>query len=189
MPEPTPFLRFDVVSLKYRRGRQPIGGPIAEKCESVKKLLLPLASALNGAKLEFYGRIYRNDLSDFSDDSMLLAHIGNDLLPICNGCRAYEFHLSFLSEKRAQTVISSILEMGPAKNCANVKFVILGIDQRTALPVESITNWFFHSVAEERKRKIREKKSLEIRMDGISNGAEIQTRLKEANYGFYFIVE
>ena len=95
--------------------------------------------------------------------------------------------MSFLSEENAPTVISSILEIGPVSDCRNVKFVILGIDQPTHLPVESITNWFFHNVAEERKRNIRENKSLEIRMDGISNGAEIQTLLKKANYGFYLI--
>ena len=184
LPEPPLFLRFDVVSVNYCRGEQ----PIASKCESVKKLLLPLASALNGAKLEFDGRFDRTDLSDFSDHSTLLSHLSNDL-PISNNCRAYEFRLRFLSEKTAQTVISSILEMGPARNCANVKFVIFGTYQPTALPVEAITNWFFHNVAEDRKRKIREKKSIEIRMNGISNGPEIQTRLKEANHGFYFIIE
>ena len=170
--------------MNYRPGRQ----SIAAKCESIRKLLLPLAStsAFKGAKLKFDGRIDRYNWSDFRDHSMLLAHIGNDLLSICNDWHAYEFRMSFLSEKSAQTVISSILEMGPVSDCANVKFVILGINQPTPLPVESITNWFFHSVAEDRKRKIREKKSLEIRMNGISNGEEIQTRLKEANYGFYF---
>ena len=170
-----------MVNVNYRPGRQ----PVAEKCESIRKLLLPLT--LNGAKLEFDGRIDRNDLCDFVDHQMLLAHIGNDLLPICNAFRAYEFHLSFLSEQSAPTVISSILGMEPARDCANVKFVILGIYQPTPLPLESITNWFSHSVSEERKRKIRKNKSLEIRMDEISNGPEIQTRLKEANYGFYFI--
>ena len=172
-----------MVSVDYREGEQ----PIELKCESVKKLLLPLKSALIGAKLEFDGRIERNDLYDFSDYSMLLAHIGNDLLPLCNGFCAYEFHVSFLSEQTAPNVISSILEMEPVSECHNVKFVILGIDQPTHLPVESITNWFMRSVTEERKRKNREKKSLEIRMNGISNGSEIQTRLKEINYGFYFI--
>ena len=124
---------------------------------------------------------------------MFLAHIGNDLLSICNAFRAYEFHVGFLSEKTAPTVISSILEMGPARDCANVKFVILGKGQiyqpqPTPLPEEAIRNWFFHSVAEDRKHKNRKKKSLEIRMNGISNGAEIQTHLKEANCGFYFFV-
>ena len=77
--------------------------------------------------------------------------------------------------------------MGPARDCANVKFVILGIYKPTPLPAEAITYWFFHSVAEDRKRKIRAKKSLEIRMDYISNGPEIQTRLNEAKYGFYLL--
>ena len=170
-----------MVNVNFRPSQQ----PIAEKCESIRKLLLPLT--LNGAKLEFDGRIDRNDLCDFSDHQMLLAHIANDLLPICNAFRAYEFHLSFMSEQSAPTVISSILWMAPDRDCANVKLVILGIDDPTPLPLESITNWFFHSVAEESKRKIRENKALEIRMDEISNGPEIQTRLKEANYGFYFI--
>ena len=94
--------------------------------------------------------------------------------------------MSFLSEENAPTVISSILEIGPVSDCRNVNFVILGIDQPTALPVETIINWFFHNVAEDKKHKKREKKSLKIRMNGISNGAEIQTRLKETNYGFQF---
>ena len=187
LPEPPPLLRFDVVSVNYRRGHQ----PIATKCESVRKLLLPLksTSALNGAKLEFDGRIDRTDLSDFSDHSTLLSHLSNDLFPISNGCRAYEFRMIFMSEESASNVISSILEMGPARNCANIKFVLLEKHKRKPLPMESIINWFSHSISEERKRKIREKKSLEIRMNGISNGPEIQTRLKETNYGFYLIVE
>ena len=189
MPEPPSFLRFNLVSVNYRPGQQ----PIAAKCESVRKLLLPfkLTSALNGAKLEFDGRIDQNDLPDFSDHRILLAHIGNDLLPLCNAFRAYEFHVSFMSGQSAPNVISSILNMEPARNCANIKFVLLGKfkPQPTHLPVEAITNWFFRNVAEDRKRKIREQRSLEIRMDNISNGAEIQTRLKEANYGFYLIVE
>ena len=184
LPEPPSFLRFNVVSVNYRPGQQ----QITAKCESIRKLLLSLksTSALNGAKLEFDGRIERNDLSDFSDHQMLLAHIGDDLLPLCIGLRAYEFRISFLSEKTAPNVISSILGMGPARNCANVKFVILGIDQPTPLPVEAITNWFSHSVTEERQRKNQEKKTLEIRMENISNEEEIQTRLKEANCGFFF---
>ena len=174
-----------MVNLNYRPDPNPL--PIAAKCELVRKLLLQFTSALNGAKLEFDCRIDRNGLSDFHDHPMLLEHLGNDLLPICNAFRAYEFHISFLSEESAPTVISSILEKGPARNCVNVKFVILGKGQRTALPVEAITNWFFYNVAEERKRKIRENKALEIRMDEISNGPQIEALLNEANYGFYFI--
>ena len=182
LPEPLLFLRFDVVNLNYRPGRQ----PIAAKCESIRKLLLPFKStlALNGAKLEFYARI-NHCVSHFSDHSMLLAHIGNNLLPICNAFRACEFYVSFLSEQSAPTVISSILEMGTVSDCSNVRFIIFGKNQPTYLPVEAITNWFLHNIAEDKKRKNRKKKSLEIRMNGISNGAEIQTRLKEANYGFY----
>ena len=183
LPEPTLFLRFDVVSVNYRPSRQ----PIEAKCESVRKLLLPLKLALNGAKLEFDGVINRYDLSDFRDHSTLLAHLSNDLFSICNGFSAYEFHVSFLSEKSTvPIVISSILEMGSAGACCNIKFVILGTIQFITLPVEAILNWFFNNVAEERKHKDRRKKSLEISMDNISNGTEIQARLNEANYGFNF---
>ena len=153
LPEPTAFLRFGVVSVYYRLGQQ----PIAAKCESIKKLLLPFTSVLEGAKLEFDGRIDRNGLSDFSDHSMLLAHVANDLLSICNRCCAYEFHLSYLSEQSAPAVISSILEMAPVRDCNNVKFVVMGKDQPTALPVEAITKWFIPS-SDDRKGK----KSLEI---------------------------
>ena len=195
-PDPFPFLAkcesvrklIFLLHVDYKYRLCPRQHPIAKKCQSVRKLLLPLASTLNGAKLEFYCQIDQNDLSDFSDHQMLLDHIGNDLLPICNAFRAYEFHLKFLSEKSAPTVISSILGMGPARNCPNVKFVIFGIDLPTALPVKAISNWFFHCVVEDKKRKNRKKKSLEIKMNKISNGTEIQTHLKEANCGFYLVV-
>ena len=190
MPEPTAFLRFDVVRVNYLSGRQPIGA----KCESIKKLLLPFTAALSGAKLVFCGRIDRNGLYDFSDHSMLLAHVANDLFSICNRCPAYEFRLNFSSElleQNAPTVISSILAMGPVRNCNNVKFVLftkpttllpgeIRIDQPTVLPVEAITKWFIPS-ADGRK----EKKALEIRMGNISNGAEIEARLKESKYGYF----
>ena len=183
MPERTDFLRFDVVRVNYRSGQQ----PIAAKCESIKKLLLPFATALNGAKLKFYGRIdqFGLSVSDFSDHSMFLAHVATDLLSICNHCRAYKFRVSFLSElskQNAPAVISSILEMGPVRDCNNVKFVVMGKDQPTALPVEAITKWFIPS-ADGRK----EKKALEIRMGNISNGAEIEAHLKEANYGYFLL--
>ena len=182
LPEPTLFLRFDMVSVNYRPGQQ----PIAAKCESVRKLLLPLKFALNGAKLEFDGVINRYDLSDFGDHSTLLAHLSNDLFSICNGFSACEFHVSFLSEESVPIVISSILEMGSAGACCNIKFVILGTIECITLPVEAILNWFFNNVAEERKHKDRRKKSLEISMDNDSNATEIQARLNEANYGFNF---
>lgn len=166
-----------MVNLNYRSG--PNLQPIAATCESIKNLLLPFASALNGAKLVFDARIDRNDFSDFSDQSMIFAHVGNDLLSVCNRCRAYEFHVSFLSEQNAPIVISSILEMEPVRDCGKVKFVLLGISRSTALPVEAITKWFVRNIDDRRKYK----KSLKIRMPNISNGAEIEARLKEAKYG------
>ena len=156
LPEPPSFLRFNVVRVNYCPGQQ----QITAKCESIRKLLLPLASALNGAKLEFDGRIDRNDLCDFSDHSMLLAHLGNDLLPLCIGLRAYEFRISFLSEQTAPNVISLILEMGPARNCANVKFVILGIDQPTALPVVRSQTGFLTALPKKDSVKIERRKHL-----------------------------
>ena len=156
--------------------------PIAAKCESVKELLLPLTSALNGAKLRFYGRIDPIYLPEFSDHSMLLAHLVNDLLPICNRCRAYEFRLNFLSGESAPALISSILKMGPVRNCNNVVFELFAAARRTTrttpLPVETITEWFIQG-ADEGKAK----KSLDIRMRNISNGAEVEARLKEAKAG------
>ena len=174
LPEPTAFFRFDIVSVDYRSGQK----PITAKCESIKKLLLPFAVALNDAKLEFDGRI--DGLSDFSDHSMFLAHVGNDLLSIFNRCRAYEFRVSFWSEQSAPAVISSILEMGPVRDCNNGKFLFTGNTRSTALPVEAITKWFIPS-ADGRKGK----KVLEIRMRNISNGAEIEARLKDSKYGYF----
>ena len=159
--------------------------PIAAKCESVKELLLPLTAALNGAKLRFDERIDRNFLSDFSDHSMLFDHLGNDLLPICNRCLAYEFRLNLLPGERAPVLISSILKMGPVRDCNNVVFELFAAARRTTrttpLPVETITEWFIQGVEEGKA-----KKSLEIRMGNISNGAEVEARLKEAKAGYIF---
>ena len=69
--------------------------PIAEKCESLKKLLLPLEMALNGAKLKFIAGICGTDEFDFKNYSQLLEYIENFVLPISSNCRAYEFVISF----------------------------------------------------------------------------------------------
>ena len=182
LPAPSSYLRFGVVSLNYRLD----GQPISEKCESIRKHLTLLSATLNGAKLKFDGRIDPYDSSDFHDNSMLLAHIGNELLPICNQCRAYEFHISFpmlpLFAQDPSSAISSILKMEPVRHCYYVKLTLLGIDSQKALPVEAITNWFFHGVDDQKhkKQKVKEK-VLSIRHSNILNGTEVIHRLNEVN--------
>ena len=106
-------------------------------------LLQLIKHAINGAEFEFKGRIYNNNsLHDFTDNSMLLAHLEEELLPICNACRSYLFEIDFLSDHSSATnVIATILQFGPIDRCSKVLFNLRSLDLPTELPVMSIVNW------------------------------------------------
>ena len=62
-----------------------------EKCDWVPMLLQPIKESMNGAKIEFRGKIDQEHMSSFNNHETLLEHIGNELLPIWNNCCRYEF--------------------------------------------------------------------------------------------------
>ena len=150
-------------SLLYERIKQKIGYEwikqklgydyemITKKCERFQMLLQPIKHAINGAKFEFMGQINNNNsFHDFTDNSMLLAHLEKELLPICNPCRSYKFAISWPDNSAITNVIATILQFGPIDGCSEVLFDLycgyLGsIYVPTEMPVMSIVNWLNHS--------------------------------------------
>ena len=124
---------------------------INEKCERFQLLLQPIKHAINGAKFEFNGQIYNNNNlftdTDFTDNSMLLAYLEEELLPICNACSSYKFEIYFLSDYSSATnVITTILQFGPIDGCSEV-LINLSSTQffQIEMPIMSIANWLNHS--------------------------------------------
>ena len=141
-------------SLLYERIKQKIGYEwikqklgydyemITKKCERFQMLLQPIKHAINGAKFEFMGQINNNNsFHDFTDNSMLLAHLEKELLPICNACRSYKFVISWPDNSAITNVIATILQFGPIDGCSEVLFNLYSRYLPTELPVVSIVNW------------------------------------------------
>ena len=91
------FLRFDCVKFNYsslNNGCAIGNAPIAEKFQSVVNYLQQLK--LNDSNLiHIIGAIDKNNLIDFSDNSQLLDHLRNELLPICGSSRRYKFEICY----------------------------------------------------------------------------------------------
>ena len=159
------FLRFYTVLLAYNFGAE----TIEEKCELIKKQLLPLKLALNDTNMvEFIACISQNNHNHFNDHSKLLDFIRNRFLPICNSSRRYKFQIRFNSDANSdRNVITLILEMDEIKRCSNVEIEIIGGKQKR-LPIEEISNW------------------LERSADGAKNNIQNQTeRFLKIYYNYY----
>ena len=179
MFELPPYIRFATVRLEYRRGR----GRIGEKCAAINQLLPPFAMALKGSKLVFIGGVDQYAQYEFSNHSQLLHHIGNELLPICDYCREYEFSVAFWSDnsaRAARKIISSLLQMDPIKRSSNITFTLFHVYQETELPIDEIENWLIYSSqGKEANLQKQKEKFLQIQMENIQNNTEMNDRLKE----------
>ena len=131
-----PFIRFKKVQLLWNFGAQPI---VENWFESH---LLPIRPALSDSILvEFYVTIAQSQQKHFSDHSMLLEHIQNRWLSICNSSRGYKFGIVFLSDRNSATnVIASLLQMHEIKRCSHVE-IIAKYSCECQLPVEVVSNW------------------------------------------------
>ena len=105
-------------------------------------ILQPLKPTLKGAKFNF----------DYPyDKSMLLTHLEQKLLPICDNCRSYGFFVDFWCNpaSSAKKLISSILQFDQIYRCSNVlinfKSFVVGGDFRIELPVDVVANWLNRS--------------------------------------------
>ena len=114
-------------------------------------LLQPIKHAINGAEFEFRGDVSStrrsSRLSDFTDNSMIFAHLEKELLPICNACRSYEFDLSWTHTDNSAIIntITTILQFGTIDGCSEVLFGLYSQYLPTEIPVMSIVNWLNRS--------------------------------------------
>ena len=133
------FVRSDRVLLFYHGVR----GSIKNKCQQVEKYLRPIKTALKHSNsIRFVANINQNDPTCFSDHSILLSYLSEQLLQICNSSRRYEFLIYFHSDKNAGTnVISSLLKMPPISRCSNLEITLYGIEEALQLPIETISDW------------------------------------------------
>ena len=83
---------------------------------------------------------FNQSLTDFKDHFALLKHLRDELLPLCDSSRHYEFFITFLTDRDSHTnVIESLLQM-PQIRRSNVG-IELNCVFDTQLPVEAIVQW------------------------------------------------
>ena len=116
---------------------------ITNKCQKIEKYLRPIEPALKHSNsIQFVARINQNDQSCFSDHSVLLSYLSEQLLQICNSSRRYEFKIAFYSDKNSGTnFISSLLQMPAISRCSNFEISLYHIEEAQQLPVENISDW------------------------------------------------
>ena len=153
-----------------------------QKFEGIQMLLQPINHAINGAKFEFIGKICNdNGFRYFTDNSMLLAHLEKEMIPICNACRSYKFEIYFLSDYSSTTnVISTILQFGPIDGCSEVLFNLRCFS--TEIPVMSIVNLLNRTITTGQAKKER---ILEIKSISFSNLLALVNGLKKVNFNYF----
>ena len=151
-------------------------------------LLQPIKHAINGAKFEF-----DSCLDVFAaNNSMLLLHLEEELLPICTACRSYKFKIYFLSDYYlfATNVIATILQFGPIDGCSKVLFDLHSTRYlQTEMPVMSIVNWLNrgpNSDTINNNGQVKKERILEIdsRSTYITNLLALVNGLKKVNFDY-----
>ena len=165
-------------------------GRIKQKCKRFQMLLQPIKHEINGAKFEFKAQICNNNyFRDFTDNSMLLAHL-EELLPICNASRSYKFEIHFLSDYSSATnVIATILQFGPIDGCSKVLFYLRSHFFPTELAVMSIVNWLNRSQNSDTVNaywQVKKERILEIKSYSIPNLLALVNGLKKVNLNYLY---
>ena len=150
-------------------------------------LLQPVKHAMNGAKFKFRVDV-SSGLSGFTDNSMFLAHLKEELLPICNACRSYKFEIYFLSDHSSATnIIATILQFGPIDGCLKILFDLhsaQNFHNQTEMPVMSIVNWLNrgpNSDTINANGQLKKVRILEIYSPSIPNLLALVNGLKKVN--------
>lgn len=179
------FLRFNDIRLYYDRDP----ASIENKCQLIEDYLQALNETKNDSKsIEFYGEINLNDYTNFRDHSLLLNHLGEQLLPICNSSRCYKFAFSFYSDDEAAIkVFLSILQMPQIKRCSNIGIELYNFEQPRQLPVEAISNWLNRTIKDgvEFIDQSPKKIFLQICLANIQNVMEICDHLGKVCFIFF----
>ena len=181
------FIRFNSIKLDYWK----VYEPTKQKCERAQILLQPIKHSINGAEFEFRGNVSNtrrsSRLSGFTDNSVLLAHLEKELLPICNACRRYMFAIRWThTDNSAVTnTITTILQFGPIDRCSEVLFNLYNPHYLpTELPVMSIVNWLNrgpNSDTINTNEQVKKERILEIYLPSIPNLLALVNGLKKVN--------
>ena len=120
--------------------------PIMKKCKLFEENLPLLKRALKCPnRIIVYGKIDRNNPYHFGNQTQFLDHIRQQLLPLINTSRCFEFNICFgLDETTfglaSTNTIASILQFSPIKRCLNVQ-ISLSVKQPVRLPIAEISRW------------------------------------------------
>lgn len=171
-----PFLRFMCVFLTYDGGPQ----SIAKKCELFKGYLHAIKSALSDSNLIRFTVTIGQQIQYFSSHIKLIEHLRNELLPICESSRHYQFVIcDDMDTNTGAEIITSILEAPQIVCCPNVEIGIYKKNKTaTQLSVEVIDKWLNHTV----DKKKEQHKFLHIFLSNIQNLLEICGHLTEVIY-------
>ena len=133
---------------------------------------------------------------DFEDHFAVLEHLHNELLPICDSSRHYEFIIEILFDasgpNAATNVIESLLQMPQIVVCSNVTIEVRNYPSVLIdLPVEAIAKWLNQKsdnptrVIDQKNAK-KQEKFLAIHLFEVHNELEVVDNLREV-YFVYFI--
>ena len=160
-------------------------------------LLVSVKHAINGAKFKFRVAV-SSRLSDFTDNPMLLAHLEEELLPICNACRSYEFAIiwpsnytdtvTYTDTSAVTNTITTILQFGPIDGCSEVLFDLYCKYFDTELPVMSIVNWLNRGPNTDTLNtngQVMEERVLQIKSYSILNLLALVNGLKKVNFNYF----
>ena len=189
-----PFVRFNRVMLHYENyGYGPFGLECAatklkEGCEWTQMIFQPLKPALKGAHFYF---------EDVCYNPMHLTHLEQELLPICDSCRAYRFTITFwsLPTSSVKELISTFLQFVQIDCCSNVllKFTFhIGANDLIELPVDVVANWLNRrrSNAINADGQMQNERNLLIETTGffLGNISEMIDCLKKVNFNHLSLI-
>ena len=183
-----PFIRFDAVELNYDSGSH----QIANKCEVFASQLQKFPRLNEANSVCVSANISQKQCGYFTDQSQLLEHLRNQLLPIIGSRCRCEFFIRFKRDRgvtnvftgAATNLITSILQMKQIINCSNVAFDVVIAAESEHLPVETISNWLHRNRntdngVNEFSNQSQQERKLEIKVAYISNVLEMLNHLKE----------
>ena len=191
------FVRFENVKLNYndRPYNADLGfQSIDKKFHLFVKHLKPLKAAFSDSTIiQFYASIgYRQ--SQFTDPLQLLNHLRNELLPVCDSARRYEFSILFYSQEASATaILDAILQMPPINFSTNVAFNFYqpyGGILPQLLPVDAISVWLNRSNDMVMKCNRQQKKLLELKVsfrNRIQNVQQLFEHFKKVHFAYSLI--
>ena len=154
-----------------------------KKCEKVKEYLQPIKNALKDSiSIKFFADIKKDDQACFSDHSILLGYLSDQLLQICDSSRRYEFTIIFYSDMNAgPNVISSLLQMLPISRCSRFEISLSCNEEAKQLPIETISDWLNRRKTE---CGIPQELFMKIWLHEIQNVTEMCDHLSKVRFTF-----